>query len=335
MSTELSTNLSLEDRMLAIQKVSDETSIAKLHSLPQTMRALKLVNGMKQLRKLFDGEVLDNVMELMDSNLGFRTDRAPGTRDKAGNEVRPYPKQVVRDCVIEGLLRGANMIGNELNIISARCYLTKEYYERIVRELVSDLRVVEGVPQSCQGGALVPMRASWIFDGRRDSIDCIKTAEEDRRIPVRVNAGMGTDAVIGKAYRKLYAKIHRRVTGSTWLEEETQDVPSDTVTAGYIVHEEPPQDATDEAPQDDQQPADDAPAEAVDATNPEPEPHPAFNGIEALLGAIGSISDVNKYEQATAATMESDDDKARLAEWCDWRREQIRETRGERSNGKK
>jgi len=334
MSNEVSTKLSLEDRMLAIQKVSDETSIAKLHSLPQTMRALKLVNGLKELRRLFDGEILDNVMELMDSNLGFRTDRAPGTKDKAGNEVRPYPKQVVRDCVIEGLLRGANMIGNELNIISARCYLTKEYYERIVRELVSDLRVVEGVPQSFQGGALVPMRASWIFEGREDSIDCIKTAEEDRRIPVRVNAGMGTDAVIGKAYRKLYAKIHRRVTGSTWLEEETRDSPGDTVTAGFIVHEEEQQEATEDAPQDEQT-SDDTPETTADTTEPELEPHPAFNGIEALLGGMDMINDVNQYEQATAATMERDGDKARLAEWCDWRREQIRETRGTRPRTKK
>lgn len=332
MSTEVSTKLSLEDRMLAIQKVSDETSIAKLHSLPQTMRALKLVRGMKELRRLFDGEILDNVMELMDSNLGFRTDRAPGTKDKNGNEVKPYPKQVVRDCVIEGLLRGANMIGNELNIISARCYLTKEYYERIVRELVSDLRVVEGVPQKCEGGALVPMRATWSFDGRQGAIDCIKTAEEDRRIPVRVNAGMGTDAVIGKAYRKLYAKIHRRVTGSTWLEEETGDSPGETVTAGFIVHEEEQQDATQETGSD----ADDQAGETTEEHQEEQhEPHPALNGIQALLGGMNAIKDVNDYEQATAATMERDEDKARLAEWCDWRREQIRETRGERANRKK
>jgi hypothetical protein len=321
MGNEVSTHLSLEDRMMAIQKVSDETSISKLHALPQTMRALKLVVGLKQMRNLFDGEILDQVMELMDSNLGFRTDRSPGTRDKAGNEVKPYPRNVVRDCVIEGLLRGANMIGNEINIISGRCYLTKEYYERIVRELVSDLRVTEGVPQMSQGGALVPMRASWIFEGRHDSIECIKTDSEDRRIPVRVNANMGADAIVGKAYRKLYAKIHRRVTGSTWLEEDTSDTPIEVGPADYMVQQHVSED-------DNKQPA------QMDEVHHEEPQRATFIGIEDILSAMDSISDVTKYETSFAAIMDSEEDRAKLHDWCEWRRDQIRETRGQRANGK-
>lgn len=327
MSNEVAKRPTIEDTMIEIQRVADDTSIAKLHELPQTTRALRLMQGLRQLRTLFDGEILSGIKELMDCNLGFRTDRAPGTRDKAGNQVAPYPDKVVRDCIIEGMLRGANIIGNELNIISARCYLTKEYYERLVRELVSDLRVVEGVPQMCSGGALVPMRASWVFEGRPDSIDCVKTPEEDHRIPVRVNAGMGTDAIIGKAYRKLYAKIHRRVTGSTWLEEETRDSTMEIPTSDYVVHEEPATEATADT-------IDDTTVEAADATAETQPRHPAFNGIEALLGAMDSLKDVNEYEASTSAVMQSEDDLAHLHEWCEWRREQIREARGERSNGK-
>lgn len=322
MSTEVSKNLTLDQRMIAIQNVADNTSIAKLHDLPQVTRAITLARGMRELRKLFDGEVLDTVCELMDSNLGFRTDRAPGSKDKAGNPLKPYGKETVRDCAIECLLRGGNMVGNEFNIISARCYLTKEYYERIVRELVNDLRIVEGVPQACQGGALVPITASWVFDGRPDSIACVKTEEADHRIPVRVNFGMGTDAIIGKAHRKLFAKIHRRVTGSTWLEETVNDTEVVTVNGDSQHNSEVVGITTDATAEDG--------AEAV--TNETVEISPVFTGIQQLLSGLEGIREVNEYESQAALVLASDEEKVALTEWCDWRREQIRESRGQRAN---
>lgn len=323
MPNEVSTKLTLEETMNEIQRVSDETSISKLHGLPQATRVLRMVAGLRQLRRLFDGEIMANIMEIMDSSLGFRTDRAPGTKDKAGNPVKPYPVPIVRDCVIEAMLRGANLIGNEMNVITGRCYLTKEYYERIVRELVSDLRVKDGVPQLYAGGALVPMRASWVFEGRRDSIDCVKTAEEDLRIPVRVNSGMGADAIMGKAYRKLFAKIHRRVTGSTWLEEETTDVVDSVVATDDQTHAG---EALEPQGEDSGEPA------VEEVQQGESRQASPLDGIQHVLEGLEQIRDVDTYQQSAAALLDSDEDLARLNEWCEWRREQIRDSRGARSN---
>lgn len=317
-TTELATLQSRADR---IQEVADATSIAKLHSMPQVTRALTLARGIGELRRLFEGEVLDTFMSLMDSSIGFRTDRPKGTF-KDGKPVAQYGRDTVRDVMIEALLRGANPVGNEVNILVGRLYLTKEYYERLVRDLVSDLRVTEGVPTMSGGGALVSMRASWIFNGRHDSLDCIKTDAEDNRIPVRVNAGMGADAVIGKAYRKLYAKIHRRVTGSTWLEEET-DSQSNVIDAV----------ATPVEPES--KPVEPAEAATETPTEATAEEHAVFTGIEQHLSGLANIGDVNAFEKTSMGILETDEDKVKLTEWCDWRREQIRESRGPRSNKQK
>jgi len=203
-----------DNQLVELQKTADDYSLAALEKLPQLHRAVSLSRGIKKLRSLLSGDVLKDLCELKDTNLGFRTDGAP------------YPPEVVRDCLIEAMLRGARPSGNEFNIIAGRCYLTKEYYTRMVGDLVSNLKIVLGVPEAtAHSTALISGRAQWHYHGERMNINCMKNGELDERIEVRVNKGMGVDAMLGKAERKLLARIYRRVTGSTWMREEDESDP--------------------------------------------------------------------------------------------------------------
>jgi len=295
-----------EKRMEMIDAVVEQSNMAVLEQMPSFTRGLALGKAMKQLRELVDDNVMADVLQLAGSPLGFRTDK-----DEKGG----YPKEVVKDAVIHCLLRGGSVVGNEMNIIAGKAYLTKEYYVRKCRELVHDLRVIEHVPQMSSGGALVGMEATWVFEGRADSIRCVKTAEGDSRIAVRVNSGMGVDAILGKAYRKLYARIYRRVTGSSWLEAEAANDPDEQATA--ITHTETVEvhEATEEAQEPPQQAS-------------------VLEGIRDVLAAFEQVTQVDEWQQQAEALATVDEEAMRIAEWCDWRREQIRETRGERSNQK-
>ena len=309
MGKELTTR---QTSLAAIETALAACSITKLRDMTLLERTLTLAESMGTMRQYFKGDILDRVNALQNSPLGFLTDRADPTKSA-------YPDDTVRDCVIEAMLRGAQPIGNEFNIIASRCYLTKQYFERAVRQFpgLTELRLTEGVPQTAQnqGGALVPCSASWKLNGVADAIHCIDAGGMDTRIAVRVNSGMGVDAILGKAKRKLLARVFARITGSDWVDADAEpEEPAETTTFSL------------EAPSSPQ-------VEFVEDVEAKPEPT-IFAGIEAVLGAMEQISDVTAYQEAAGALLTTDEDKILLGEWCDVRREAIRDSRGPRSNGK-
>lgn len=148
------------------------------------------------LREAFTPEVMGAFMSLQNTALGFRTDKAQGG----------YPEDVVKEAVIEASLRGLSPVGNQFNIISGRMYVTKEGFQYLLSK-VPGLRygLNLAVPVMKNGGAIVTASMRWqIGDGAQCS------AEKD--IPVRVNAGMGADAILGKATRKASAWLYNELT---------------------------------------------------------------------------------------------------------------------------
>lgn len=182
----------------AIENVASKCNLAALVDKGRFERAFMLANGVKALRKLLSGEAMEDIMALQNTALGFRTDKpGPG-----------YDETIVREALIEATIRGVYPVGNEFNIIAGRCYVTKEGFTRLLRDYpgLTNLRITLGVPLLRDGGAVVKCAASWHLDGNADSIEC--------EIPIRVNNGMGADAILGKAERKLRARIWNHITGS-------------------------------------------------------------------------------------------------------------------------
>ena len=203
----------------AIAQITDSIascSIEKIAGLGELQQALSLANGMKALRAALTKEVVEDLlMPLQGTALGFRTDK-----DKDGG----YPWVIVRDCMIEAFVRGYSPVGNETNIIAERFYATKEGLDRKLREFpgLTDLEYKPGVPHLPHDkGALVPYTVRYRFNGVKGEIVCDlvrdpkdpKVILGDQRIPVRVNGGMGADAILGKARRKIMAKLLDRLLG--------------------------------------------------------------------------------------------------------------------------
>jgi hypothetical protein len=200
----------------ALDQVADEFALSRIAGLSSFRKTFMLAAGVQRLRQLITPEIMGPIMELQGTSLGFRTDK-----DKTGG----YPMETVKEVAIEAILRGALMVGNEVNIIADRLYLTKEHFARVVREYpgLTDLKISLGVPKTQTGGAIVTGSAAWKFNGKADTLS--------REIPVRVNAGMGCDAILGKATRKLLASIFGQLTGSQYSEndgevEDVIDVPA-------------------------------------------------------------------------------------------------------------
>lgn len=215
-----------QSALVRIDEIADENLLATVEG-GKMSRAIMIADRMTELRKLLTEKVLEGVAGLAGTDIGFRTDK-----DNKGG----YEMDVIRDVTIEATLRGYRMIGNEVNVIAGRFYATRNGLERKVREFpgLRDLKLTAGVPHKMSEGALVEYHAEWKLNGTEDRIDCQQDGPSDTRIAVRVNAGMGTDAILGKAERKMLARIYTRLTGSAQSAGEAEEEPDEIAEAEIV-----------------------------------------------------------------------------------------------------
>lgn len=221
-TTAISLRPQLVPQIAAIEAIAAQCNLGALNTVGSFQRAFLMAAGIRALKQAITKEMMADLMQLQGSPLGFRTDK-----DSTGG----YPEDVVKDCAIDCALRGGRWVGNEFNIIAGRAYYTKEYFTRMLREFpgLTNLRLSPGVPVLRDGGALVAYSATWSLNGQPDRMDCalVKIDEKtsvDERICVRVNSGMGTDAILGKAERKMKARIYARLTGSDIAEGDAGEI---------------------------------------------------------------------------------------------------------------
>lgn len=232
--------LSPEEKLANRQKVAaeiegivSECGMLALHGQAPLVQALQLADGIQRMREVISLAVVQKYfMPLQGTPLGFVTDR---DHPKDG-QPSCYPVEVVRDVAIEAFIRGFRPIGNEINIISGRLYVAKAGFERVVREFpgLTDLVYELGVPEAGPNGtSLVQFDSSWKLYGVDDMISGrpAKDGTIDSRIVVRLNSGMGPDGALGKATRKLFARIYTRLTGCS---RDIEADPKDYVEASGV-----------------------------------------------------------------------------------------------------
>ena len=197
--------------VLALDEAAANGQLTTSSTGGQFARALATANAVNTLRELLTNDVMASVMQLQNNALGFLTDR----RDA------PYSVNVVRDCLIEAVLSGVSPVGNEFNIISGRAYITKNGMRRKLSNIDGlSYTITPGIPKLAEKGAVIVMAIDWTYNGR--------TEHKDLTVAVRVNSGMGTDAIIGKATRKASAWLFDAVTGTSVNEGDVSD--GDTIT---------------------------------------------------------------------------------------------------------
>ncbi len=178
-------------------------------------KGLIMARSIQTLRGLLTEKIMSDVMLLMNNPLGFKTDKDPSRKEQNEKgewiQVQAYPMPVVRDVLIQALIRGFRPTGNEFNIIAGQFYGTKEGYERLLKDLpgLTELRIEVGVPKILgDKGSICDCKASWRYHGQPGELLC----EGNYAIPIKVNKGMGTDAIQGKAQSKMLRRIYKIIT---------------------------------------------------------------------------------------------------------------------------
>lgn len=247
MPNELAT---IETKLDAIEKATEayEVQIQQVagHALRRTLLTARTLNAIRDA--LTDEVMREAVMPLQGRATGFLTDQ-----DKEGG----YELATVREVVLDALIHGARLTNNEINVISGRLYLAKNYFVRQIQESkeITNFQIHLGGVEQKGGHAYVDAIAAWVQAGELREIRKIRKkidgAPFDERIAVRVNAGMGEDAIRGKAVRKLLAEVWKTATGITTDEPDTIDADAFVVDHGQhlLFDAEPWQDAAAEAQQ--------------------------------------------------------------------------------------
>lgn len=188
-------------------------------------KAFLVSDAIGKLKDILTPEYMKPIMNLQGNRLGFKTDK-----DSAGG----YPEAAVKNCLIEAVLIGLQPVGNQFNIIAGNMYPTKEGFgyllanmEGLRYEIIADLPRIK--PDST--GAAIVMNIEWAMNGgtkQKRAVD----------FPVKMNAHMGTDAVIGKATRKARAWLFNTINGTEIPDGDVQDADARVMSSKITKSEE-------------------------------------------------------------------------------------------------
>lgn len=296
------------------------------------------------------------IEQLRGKPFGFVTDR--DKPDKNGQQKPPYGRDVCLDCGVVALLKGAQFAGNQFNIIAGDCYITQAGMEAAVVPgpggggypgLTEWDHEIGTSPEVVNGTALVKAWATWKLNGVKQGISyggkLVPGTPPRPAIPVVWNKGMKIEAVLGKAKRKLFARVLEKLTGQAPLTIDDDGNPDEdlnfveALTLDGKVAEKPaatPAAAAPTAPAVPTTPASTPPAVDPGSIN-------QWMSLDIINGCA-SVLDVNNYEKQVTELVKMAAKDGSLAEGkvapilgaltaaCISRRNEIRGTRGPRSN---
>lgn len=180
-------------------------------------KAYMVSDAIGQLKVLLTNEYMKPIMNLQGNRLGFKTDKD----DKGG-----YTEDQVKNCLIEAVLTGVQPTGNQFNIIAGNCYITKEGFGYLLNEMKGlTYQITFSLPRINpeKTSAAIVAKIKWNLEG--------KACEQEIDIPVKMNAYMGSDAVIGKATRKARAWLFNNITGVEIGDGDIEDAKAETVSS--------------------------------------------------------------------------------------------------------
>lgn len=142
----MATNLALVNKFAEAFALIEEATVATdVTSWKNNAVAMfSCASAIGQLRKALTDEVMQEiVLPLVDTKAGFLTDRRPTAKNP---HPQPYSLQVLRNCVIDAILKGLALHGNQINIISGQVYITKEGYAALLKKLGVKYIIDAGAP---------------------------------------------------------------------------------------------------------------------------------------------------------------------------------------------
>jgi hypothetical protein len=194
---------------------TDALAIIDSTTEAEMVKTYGLACAVSQMELAMNDDLMKPIMALQGSRLGFRTDK-----DNAGG----YAVPVVRKVVVEALLRGLRLTGNEINIIAGNLYATQEGLERLVSNLVDSGTPVSHKPSLVQ------------VSGQRWELEYVLTFTKGGKLHTveRTFSGKWTqystdDQVTGKARRKALHEAYRMLTGMSLGEGNVDEINLQTM----------------------------------------------------------------------------------------------------------
>ena len=209
--------INMSETVKALDKAARSGLMAQEEQNP-FQKMFIIANAIEEMKKLLTPKVMEPIMNLQNTSLGFKTDNPAG-----------YTVDVVRDCIIEASLKRVYPVGNEFNILARQCYITKEGFFHKLKD-IKGLSWTEtpGIPRNVgESGAVVKITLEWTFGGKSQS--------KELEFAVRVNKGMGADAIVGKATRKARAWLYTAITGQEIGDGDVDivDISAETVNSPF------------------------------------------------------------------------------------------------------
>lgn len=184
-------------------------------TLGRMKRALVTAQAIQALRKAITPEMMKSFMPLMNSPLGFKTDRP------SKNNPHLYTETEVKEVLIAALLRGFFPFDNEFNIIAGGFFGAKNGYWRKLCEIpgISDIRNAPGTPMQHNGLTVVRYSLSWKMNGQPGQL-IGSDGKPGMVFAIPVHGQQGPDATIGKASRRAFKMAYEQITGSRQTEDD-------------------------------------------------------------------------------------------------------------------
>jgi hypothetical protein len=228
-----------------ISSIIEECLPATTGNAVDFIGSLVIAKGVHDLKTIFlqSPEIQRVVMSMCNNRLGFLTDRTPAivARNQRNGKYpqKLYSYQELVDPLIEGLLKGYRINNNEINIIAGQFYAAKNGNYRLIMEYPGLANFAynnaPAVYTSDHKSARVKVWATWRLNDVTQSIGV--EANDELVLAIRVNFGMGDDAVLGKAHAKLFKRVLERLSGQ--VVPESSDV--DVVNGNDLIVEHPTQ----------------------------------------------------------------------------------------------
>lgn len=169
--------------------------------------AFVAVNVIALLREALTDEVMKAVfMPLMNTKIGFLTDRNGRQRSGGRAPLPLYSIEVVRDAIIDGVSIGLIPMFNQMNIIAERMYPTKEGYTALLRKLGVKYFINVGSDKGQVAGfAEIPCKITYEHNGEKNSFTVEVTVKKDDY--------SSPDQLRGKAERRAKKALYEYITG--------------------------------------------------------------------------------------------------------------------------
>lgn len=194
--------------------------------------AFTAVNVIALLREAMTDEVMDKVfMPLMNTKIGFLTDRNGRARSGGRAPLPLYTRDIVRDCIIDAVTIGLLPTGNQFNIIAERMYPTKEGYTSLLRKLGVKYFIDTSYDKGqTQNFAEIPCKINYEYNGEKNGFSIIATVKKDDY--------SSHDQLRGKAERKAKKALYEYITGCDFGDaDEQSSVPIVDAVAEEIKEE--------------------------------------------------------------------------------------------------